>query len=110
MIGETVLVERQQVTGVDRLGQPVVGWVSESVENVLVAPGPRADLGPDRPNGARVVWNLHFPKGYPATLAGARVRVRGGEPLLVIGDPQHYTEDNTPGEWSMPCEVWRGDG
>lgn len=111
MIGETVVVERHQVTGVDAHGNPTYEWVAESVDDVLVAPGPRTDLPVvDHPDGYVVVWNLHFPKGYPATLGNARVSVRGGEPLMVVGDPQHYTEANTPTRWSMPVEVWRADG
>lgn len=111
MIGEVVVVERHVETGRDAHNQPIFDWVSESVDAVLVAPGPRADI-PDtsRPEGVTVAWNLHFPKGYPATLRGARVKVRGGDPLDVIGDPQHYTLENTPTRWSMPVEVARADG
>lgn len=111
MIGETVVVERHVQSGADAHGNPIYSWVPETVDDVLVAPGPRADLSDaERPEGVRVVWNLHFPKGFPATLAGARITVRGGDPLSVIGDPQHYTEANTPTRWSMPVEVWRVDG
>lgn len=111
IVGETVTVIRRVQVGVDRFDEPIFADVSESVENVLVAPGPRADLSDaERPDGDRVAWNLHFPKGYPATLRGASVSVRGSVPLAVVGDPQHYTEANTPGPWSMPVEVWRADG
>lgn len=112
MIGETVVVERHTPSGAtDSHGNPIYVWSLETVEDVLVAPGPRNDLtDAERPEGVRVVWNLHFPKGYPATLAGARVSVRGGQSLSVVGDPQHYTEANTPTRWSMPVEVWRVDG
>ena len=111
MIGEQVIVERHVETGRDAFNEPIYEWESETVDDVLVAPGPRADLtDAERPEGVRVVWNLHFPKGYPATLANARIRVRGGEPLHVIGNPQHYTFENTPTRWSMPVEVWRVDG
>lgn len=111
IVGEKVTVERHVKTGEDRFGEPEYDWVTETVENVLVAPGPRADLtDAERPEGVRVVWNLHFPKGYPATLKGARISVRGGDLLDVVGDPQHYTEENTPTPWSMPVEVWRADG
>ena len=110
--GEIVVVERPEYGEPDAHGNAEETWSEpETVENVLVAPGARADLtDADRPNGDRVEWNLHFPKGYPATLRGARITVRGGEPLRVVGDPQHYTEENTPGDWSMPVELWRVDG
>jgi len=116
IVGETVVVERRQVTGEDRLGEPTYEWVSETVEDVLVAPGPRTDLmgarssDAFRADGLRVEWNLHFPKGYPPTLKGARISVRGGPLMNVVGDPQHYTTANTPGRWSMPVEVWQVEG
>ena len=109
--GESVVVERRQEVGRDPGNAPIYEWVAEPVNDVLVAPGPRNDMvESNRPDGVEVRFNLHFPKGYPATLRGARVRVRGGEPLAVIGDPQHYSVANTPGRWSMPVEVGRVDG
>ena len=104
--GEQVVVERVVSPGVDAFGDPLPGqWVPEAVDDVLVAPGGRNDLDASRPEGVEVKWTLHFPKGYPATLRGARVVVRGQEPAFVVGDPQHYTEGNTPGAWSMPVEL-----
>lgn len=111
LTGETVVVERQVEVGRDPGNSPIFEWQAETVENVLVVPGPRADVETSaRPAGTQVQFNLHFPKRYPATLRHARIRVRGSEPLDVIGDPQHYTEANTPGAWSMPVEVKRVDG
>jgi len=112
IVGESVAVQRPIVVGEDAHGNQTVELSEpETVDDVLVAPGPRADLSDtSRPDGDRVEWNLHFPKGYPATLRGAFISVRGGEPLRVVGDPQHYTEQNTPGRWSMPVELWRVDG
>ena len=104
--GEQVVVERVVSPGVDAFGDPLPGqWVPEMVYDVLVAPGGRTDLDASRPEGVEVKWTLHFPKGYPATLRGARVVVRGLEPAFVVGDPQHYTAENTPGAWSMPVEL-----
>ena len=104
--GEQVVVERVVSPGVDAFGDPLPGqWVPEMVYDVLVAPGGRTDLDASRPEGVEVKWTLHFPKGYPATLRGARVVVRGQEPAFVVGDPQHYTAGNTPGAWSMPVEL-----
>jgi hypothetical protein len=106
ILGETVVVERREETGRDPGNNPTYEWAPETVRNVLVAPGSRTDVSDStRPDGTDVRFTLHFPKGYPATLRGARVSVRGLEPMNVIGDPQHYTEANTPGEWSMPCEI-----
>ncbi len=104
--GEQVVVERVVSPGDDPFGDPLPGqWIPETVDDVLVAPGGRTDLDASRPEGVEVKWTLHFPKGYPATLRGARVVVRGQEPAWVVGDPQHYTAENTPGAWSMPVEL-----
>ncbi|WP_119697040.1 hypothetical protein [Microbacterium halotolerans] len=111
MKGEKIVVERKQTIGEDAHNVPIVDWVPETVENVLVAPGARADIPDvDRPAGTVVAWNLHFPKPYAKSLRGARIRVRGGKPCKVIGDPQPYTAENTPTEWWMPVEVDRADG
>lgn len=111
MIGEAVVVERQVQLGTNAHNQPIWGWSPEVVDDVLVAPGPRADItDAERPEGTVVAWNLHFPKTYSGSLRGARVSVRGGEPCKVVGDPQPYTLANTPTRWWMPAELERADG
>lgn len=111
MIGEQVTVTRRIQTGVDRLGDPVYEDVSEVVDDVLVAPGPRSDLSDaERPDGDRVAWNLHFPKPYASDLRNARVSVRGEASCLVVGEPRPFTLENTPTRWWMPVELWRVDG
>lgn len=109
--GETVKVFRRVKTGRDAGNSPIFQWVGQDVGNVLVSPGPRTDVTDrTRPDGVKIAWTLHFPKEYPVTLANARISVRGGEPMNVVGDPQHFTAQNTPGKWSMPVEVARVDG
>lgn len=106
LTGESVVVERWQETGRDPGNAPIKEWVKETVHNVLVDIGPRADVvDSNRPDGKRIRWTVHMPKGYPANLAGARISVRGQEARPVVGDPQHMTEANTPGPWSMPVEL-----
>lgn len=106
IVGERVTVSRRVETGRDPGNNPTFDWVTEDVDDVLVAPGSQGDVADsNRPDGVRVRWTLHFPKGYPETLAHARIRVRGSEPVPVVGDPRHYTESNTPGRWSMPVEL-----
>lgn len=108
---ETVIVERRTETGRDPGNNPIWEWVAETVDDVLVSPGSLSDVeGTTRPDGVLVKFTLHFPKGYPETLANARIRVRGREPMRVVGDPSHYTAANTPGRWSMPVEVGTVDG
>jgi hypothetical protein len=111
IVGESVTVLSRQKTGVDALNSPVYGWVSEGdVENVLVAPGSTADVdGSIRPDGVKVVFQLHWPKADSRLLAGKRVVVRG-ETFAVIGDPRPYTDGNTPGEWNRPVNVGKVTG
>jgi len=111
VIGEQVIVSRRVQTGTDAFNQPIYDWQDETVDDVLVAPGPRADLSDaERPDGDRVAWNLHFPKPYAQGLRNAKVSVRGGEACEVVGDPQPYTLENTPTRWWLPVELWRADG
>lgn len=109
--GETVvLVSREQI-GTRPGGSPEYAYVETPVENVLVGPGPLADLADaNRPEGTKVVFNLHFPKTFSGSLRGASIKVRGGGPLAVVGDPQPYTPENTPGDWNMPVEVENVEG
>lgn len=109
--GEDVVVVRREQVGTLPGNTPEYAEVETTVENVLVAPGARADVfDAERPDGTTVVFNLHFPKTFSGSLRNASVKVRGGEPLAVIGDPQPYTGANTPGDWHMPVEVERVDG
>lgn len=110
--GEQVIVERDVPTGQrDPFNAPITTVSRETVENVLVAPGPRADVSDSvRPHGTRITWSLHFPKPYAESLRGARVSVRGRPALDVVGDPQPYTAENTPGQWWMPVELAEVEG
>lgn len=111
MIGETVTVERFITSGSNAHNQGTGTWTPETVDDVLVAPGPRTDI-PDveRPAGTIVAYTLHFPKTFTGVLRGARVTVRGEPGFEVIGDPRPYTGENTPTRWHMPVEVKRADG
>jgi len=112
MRGETVTVTQRVDTGeVDGRGNPIYTTTNTTVEDVLVAPGPRTDLPvTDHPDGTVVAYNLHFPKTFTGSLRLATVTVRGEAGLKVIGDPQPFTLANTPTRWHMPVEVERGDG
>jgi len=106
MRGETVTVIHRVEVGRDPGNNPIYEDQAEDVSDVLVAPGPRADvLDATRPDGVEVRWNLHFPKPYAGDLRGAAIRVRGGDPLEVIGSPAPYTLANTPTRWWMPVEI-----
>lgn len=93
----------------DEVGD-VVGEIEETEEvRVVVCPGATADLDASRPNGVKVAYTLHLPKGYGRSLRGCTAVVRG-EAYAVVGDPQPYTDANTPGGYSLPAEVARADG
>lgn len=107
----SVTVLRPNPTGAtDPFGAPVEGEpVEEAVDGVLVTPGATADLDPSRPEGVRVAYTIHFPKGYGKALKGCLVQYLG-DIYRVIGDPQPYMDDGTPGPWDMAAEVERVDG
>lgn len=111
MRGETVTVV-WHVAGVeDAHGNATTTTTTQTVDDVLVAPGPRTDLPvTDHPDGTVVAFNLHFPKTFSGSLRGATITIRGEPGFKVIGDPRPYTTENTPTRWHMPVEVKRGDG
>ena len=110
IVGEEVTVLRPSSDSADPFRSPVRTWAPETVDNVLVAPGTSPDeTDSNRPDGVRVVFTLHFPKAYTASLRGCRVIVAGDE-YEVVGDPQAYEEWNTPGPWNRPVEVSRMEG
>ena len=107
--GETVTVIRRTEKR-DELGEPA-GFTEEREEarNVVVAPGSTSDLDASRPEGVTVAFTLCFPKGYAGELRGCSVLVRGCE-YSVVGNPQRYAPENTPGDWNLTAEVARTDG
>lgn len=108
--GETVYVAHVTGTATDRFGtpRPVYGE-PVAVENVVVVPSTMDERDYLRPDGVRVTYTLHFPRGYSQSLRGAKVTVRGDE-YRVVGDPAPYTEANVRGPWTMPVQVGRSDG
>lgn len=101
---EQVVVVRPTETGRDDMNAPIYEWQDEQPVAVVVAPGATADLDASRPEGVSVVMTLHFQKSYTDSLRGCKIRVRGVE-YAVIGDPQPYTDANTPGLYNRPVEV-----
>lgn len=94
----------------DDLGEPASCSDSVREVDVLVAPGPTADLDATRPSGVSVAYTLHFPKTWEGgSLKGCLVDVRG-ETFRVVGDPKPYTAANIPGRFNMPVEVVAVDG
>jgi hypothetical protein len=107
--GEAVTV-RTPTVSYDEHMEEVTTWDEATVQNVIVTPGATSDvLDSTRPDGTRVAFTLGFPKTFTASLRGCRVTVRGIE-CAIIGDPQPYTADNTPGPWNYTAEVEAVDG
>lgn len=107
--GQSVEVIHMDEGALDELGSPTVTERRETVQNVLVCPGPTVDAVESmRPDGVTVAYTLAFPKPYAADLRGAEVEIRG-ERFRVIGDPQPC-ELNCPTAWWMRVEVERADG
>ena len=79
------------------------------MSGVLLAPGATADLDASRPEGVRVAYTVHFPKGYGKSLRGCSVVIENHK-YRVIGDPKPYMGDGVPGPWDMAAEVEAVDG
>lgn len=105
----SVTVIRRQEVGKDPFNAPIYENVREDVDGVLVTPGATADLDPSRPEGVRVAYTVHFPKGYGKPLRGCSVVIKG-KSYRVIGDPNPYMDEGTPGAWDMAAEVEAVDG
>lgn len=106
--GEDVIVRTYEETGRDPYGASIKKPKEETIENVLVAPGPREDLGEDRPEGVMVRYTLYFPKTFSgSSLEGAEICVRG-EWLAAIGHPDRFSP--CPTSWDMVCEVGGSHG
>lgn len=111
IVGEDVVVIRRERVGTLPGNTPEYLYVSTLVEDVLIDPRPGAEVTDSvRPDGTRAEYVLHFPKAFVGSLRGATVKVRGGDPMAVEGDPQAYTDANTPGRWNRPVSVYRVDG
>lgn len=112
--GTQVIVSRPVTIGKDSMGEPIEEWVSEAVENVLFQPGggqdvTTYDLDADRPNGVEIAVTFHFPKSYNESLRGCKITYLD-KVYRVIGNPQPYMVDNTPGDWNyaVRCEAVYG--
>lgn len=106
IFGETVQLRNWQTGSLDEFGNQRVEYrrTSISISNVLVAPASSQDLGPERPNGDATIMTFHFPKTYIGNLKGCLIgwKARWWE---VIGDPQPYAADSTPGVWNRPVQA-----
>lgn len=113
MTGETVVVSTRTRTGVDPGGDEVWETTSESVDDVLVAPGSQSNAVDNvRPDGVEVALTLYFPRSYAGVgLRGATVTVRGKD-YRVIGDPVRWPDvfGHEVTARNLVVECVRGDG
>ena len=108
--GVPVTVELAADGTTDRHGNATSSYQAPRVvENVLPAPSTTEDLGEGRPDGVSVDMTFHFPKSFTESLRGARVAYAGNT-YKVVGDPQPYLADLTPGDWNraVSCVIVRG--
>lgn len=104
IFGETVQLKVSREGAVDEFGNGRADYYTVWVTNVLAAPSSSQDLGAERPDGDATVMTFHFPKTYIGRLKGCLIgwSARWWE---VIGDPQPYAEDSTPGMWNRPVQA-----
>lgn len=108
--GARVTVLRKVKGELDEMGDPVISWEPETVDNVLYHQGSTVDLDASRPDGVQIDMTFHFPKTYTASLRGCKIKIDDQHEYMVVGDPQPYMPKNTPGPWnrSVGAEVVYG--
>lgn len=105
IFGEPIQLRVRRSGAIDAFGNEQAEYGStQTIRNVLVAPASSQDLGPERPDGDATIMTFHFPKTYIGSLKGALIGWRGKQ-WEVIGDPQPYAKDSTPGVWNRPVQA-----
>ena len=105
IFGENIQLKERAPDTIDEFGNELVVYRQLfTVGNVLVAPTSSQDLGAERPDGDATIMTFHFPKTYIGRLKGCLIgwSARWWE---VIGDPQPYSKDSTPGMWNRPVQA-----
>ena len=105
IFGENVLLLVRRSGSIDEFGNEVAEYMPmQTLRNVLVAPYSSQDLGAERPDGDATVMTFHFPKTYIGRLKGCLIGW-SAHWWEVIGDPQPYSKDSTPGMWNRPVQA-----
>lgn len=105
IFGENIQIRVRRSGAVDEFGNEAAEYMpTQTLRNVLVAPSSSQDLGVERPDGDATIMTFHFPKTYIGSLKGCLIGWRG-KIWEVIGDPQSYSKDATPGMWNRPVQA-----
>ena len=105
ILGERIILRVRLSGSDDEFGNERAEYGPEqTVSNVLVAPSSSQDLGAERPDGDATIMTFHFPKTYIGSLEGCLIGW-GGKVWEVIGNPQPYSKDSTPGMWNRPVQA-----
>lgn len=105
IFGDRIQLQVRRSGAIDAFGNERAEYGStQTVSNVLVAPASSQDLGAERPDGDATIMTFHFPKTYIGSLKGCLIGWRG-QVWEVIGDPQPYSKDSTPGMWNRPVQA-----
>lgn len=105
IFGESVALRDRGSGSLDEFGNESAEYrLGITVPNVLVAPTSSQDLGAERPDGDATIMTFHFPKTYIGQLKGCLIGWKGSW-WEVIGDPQPYSKDSTPGVWNRPVQA-----
>ena len=106
IFGERIILRERDSGAIDEFGNERVEYrmYPLTVRNVLVAPSSSQDLGAERPDGDATVMTFHFPKTYIGSLKGCLIGWQGGW-WEVIGNPQPYFKNSTPGVWNRPVQA-----
>lgn len=105
IFGENIQLRDRRSGSLDEFGNQRREYApSRWISNVLVAPASSQDLGAERPDGDATIMTFHFPKTYIGQLKGNLIWCRGSW-WEVIGDPQPYSKEATPGVWNRPVQA-----
>ena len=111
--GNTVTLHRPTIT-YDADHDKVKTYTTETIPNVLIAPGKTSDVDEGaHDDGAEVIYTLGFPKTWQfQSVKGCLVTLPAPWSTTgkVIGDPQPNDLDNCPTDWYCTIELEAYDG
>lgn len=103
--GTTIQILVKQQIGTDPFNRPIYDYVSEDVENVLIAPLSDTEiLDTLNLTGRKAVYQLAIPKNDTHDWENQKV-IFFGKPWRCIGKPTKGIEALIPLEWNMKVKV-----